>query len=91
MDLNQKIDELKNVTLKEIEELKSKIVYLTERIISLEKGKKETVVKPNTTIQAEAERKRTDPKKVSRKKTILTGPTGMIEDEEVTYKTLLGS
>ena len=49
------------------------------------------VVKPNTTIQAEAERKRTDPKKVSRKKTILTGPTGMIDEEQVTYKTFLGS
>jgi hypothetical protein len=48
------------------------------------------VVKPNTTVQAEAERKRTDPNKKSRKKTIMTGPTGMIEDEEITYKTLLG-
>ena len=48
------------------------------------------VVKPNTAIQAEADRKRTDPNKKSRKKTILTGPTGMIEDEEITYKSLLG-
>ena len=51
------------------------------------------VVKPNTTIKAEADRKRLDPDKVSRKKTILTGPkgAGMIEDEEITYKSLLGS
>ena len=49
------------------------------------------VVKPNTAIKEEADRKRLDPNKVSRKKTILTGPTGMVEDEEIEYKTLLGS
>ena len=45
---------------------------------------------PASAVAAKMDSKIKDPNKVSRKKTILTGPKGVISDEATNYKSLLG-
>tara|TARA_B100001093_G_scaffold396730_1_gene383878 strand:- start:7 stop:234 length:228 start_codon:yes stop_codon:yes gene_type:complete len=45
---------------------------------------------PAPTKRSEVENKMKDPKRVSRKKTIMTSPQGVLAEDGVAYKTLLG-
>jgi len=45
---------------------------------------------PAPTKRSEVEDKMKDPKRMSRKKTIMTSPQGVLAEDGVTYKTLLG-